>query len=91
MAAILSGLGVYDKEIPPYASIVMIELYSDNGLDLFVMSKIAFIMQWVICMPRKYFVKVFYHKGPSAKLDDLPQLLPIPQCLQECPLDKFVK
>ncbi|XP_062514774.1 uncharacterized protein LOC134190336 [Corticium candelabrum] len=70
VAAILSGLGVYDKEIPPYASIVMIELYSDNG---------------------KYFVKVFYHKGPSAKLDDLPQLLPIPQCLQECPLDKFVK
>jgi hypothetical protein len=31
LAAILSGLGVYDREIPPYASVVMIELYSQDG------------------------------------------------------------
>jgi hypothetical protein len=48
LAAILSGLGVYDREIPPYASVVMIELYSQDGLVSFVVQLVCLSVKLVL-------------------------------------------
>jgi hypothetical protein len=40
---------------------------------------------------REYFVKVFYHKGPSSHLSEPPRLLTVPNCIAACPLDDFVR
>ena len=92
LAAVLSALKVYDGEIPPYASAVMIELYSNTpGLLVLLYMYIESMTNKCVCLSsnRGYFIKIFYHKGPNTTMP--PLLLTLPGCNSSCPLSDFAK
>jgi hypothetical protein len=93
LAALLSALHVYDGENPPYASAVMIELYSNTTtLSVLCMSTMNGCMTnngVFLFSNRDYFIKISYHKGPNTTMP--PQLLTLPGCNPSCALSDFAK
>ena len=81
-------MGLYGPNTPqpPYASIMMIELYlQDDGYCILFTEYSILISFWIFC--RSYAVEVYYHMGPEA--DSPAEFMALPGCPSPCTLEKF--